>query len=84
MFSLSCVWAVFCLQTAEEINQKLNGFKVEEAVHLRNYTFKELHFLPVPQSVDWRTDGLVSPVRNQVTFECEAATHYFFKNTAVV
>ncbi|XP_008329714.1 cathepsin L1-like [Cynoglossus semilaevis] len=51
--------------TAEEINQKLNGFKVEEAVHLRNYTFKELHFLPVPQSVDWRTDGLVSPVRNQ-------------------
>ncbi|KAL6099700.1 uncharacterized protein ACO6RY_01468 [Pungitius sinensis] len=51
--------------TADEINEKLNGLKLEQPVHLVNGTFKEGSGLLTPQSVDWRNDGLVSPVRNQ-------------------
>ncbi|XP_039977369.1 cathepsin S, ortholog 1 [Xiphias gladius] len=51
--------------TAEEINEKLNGLKLEEPVHFRNGTVKEASGLSIPQSVDWRKSGLVSPVQNQ-------------------
>ncbi|XP_061598400.1 procathepsin L-like [Cololabis saira] len=51
--------------TTEEINEKLNGLKLEEPLDFGNYTFKNLSGLSIPQSVDWRTSGLVSPVRDQ-------------------
>ncbi|KAI3358072.1 hypothetical protein L3Q82_003084 [Scortum barcoo] len=51
--------------TAEEVNEKLNGLKLEEPTHFRNATFKVTSGMSIPQSVDWRTSGLVSPVRNQ-------------------
>ncbi|XP_040908699.1 procathepsin L-like isoform X2 [Toxotes jaculatrix] len=51
--------------TAEEINEKLNGLKVEETVNIKNDTLKYVSGLSIPQSVDWRKSGLVSPIRNQ-------------------
>ncbi|XP_078123881.1 cathepsin K-like isoform X2 [Sander vitreus] len=51
--------------TSEEINEKLNGLKREEPIHFRNGTFKGVSGLSMPQSVDWRKNGLVSPVQNQ-------------------
>ncbi|XP_028277137.1 cathepsin L1-like [Parambassis ranga] len=51
--------------TAEEINEQLNRLKLEEPVHFTNSTFKITSDSSLPQSVDWRTKGLVSPVRNQ-------------------
>ncbi|XP_056256223.1 cathepsin S, ortholog 1 isoform X2 [Seriola aureovittata] len=51
--------------TAEEINEKLNGLKLEEPANFTNGTFKEVSGLSMPQDVDWRKNGLVSPVQNQ-------------------
>uniref|UniRef100_UPI0037E7795A cathepsin S, ortholog 1 n=1 Tax=Semicossyphus pulcher TaxID=241346 RepID=UPI0037E7795A len=51
--------------TAEEINEKLNGLRVEEPGNFRNVTLKEASVVSIPQSVDWRKSGLVSPVQNQ-------------------
>lgn len=62
----SCLAALLSLKTAEEINEKMNKLKVEERVPVRNGTFEDKLDLETPPSVDWRKDGLVSPVQNQV------------------
>ncbi|XP_056153887.1 cathepsin S, ortholog 1 [Lampris incognitus] len=51
--------------TAEEVNERLNGLKVEDRAHFGNWTTKQSRDLSIPVSVDWRTTGLVSPVKNQ-------------------
>ncbi|XP_026012981.1 uncharacterized protein LOC113015246 [Astatotilapia calliptera] len=51
--------------TAEEINENLNGLKLEETVNFTNGTFKDVSDSPLPANVDWRKEGLVGPVRNQ-------------------
>lgn len=56
----------FSVKTAEEVNERMNGLKMEEPIHFQNWTFQQMCSLEIPQSVDWTQRGLVSPVRNQV------------------
>lgn len=63
------------VKTAEEVNEKLNGLKLEEPVESRNDTFKDLSGLSIPQSVDWRKEGLVSPVQDQVSTAFRSAIY---------
>uniref|UniRef100_A0A667XER2 Uncharacterized protein n=1 Tax=Myripristis murdjan TaxID=586833 RepID=A0A667XER2_9TELE len=44
---------------------KLNGFKMKDPNHFRNWTSKQVSDAPIPSSVDWRQKGMVSPVQNQ-------------------
>lgn len=53
-------------KTAEEINEKMNKLKVVEREPVRNGTFVDKLDFETPPSVDWRKDGMVSPVQNQV------------------
>lgn len=62
--------ALFSIKTAEEINERLNGLRLEEPIQFRNGSFKDMRGLSIPQSVDWRKNGLVSPVQNQVKKIC--------------
>lgn len=66
--------ALFSFKTAEEINEKLNGLKLEEPIHFRNDTFKDVSGLSTPESVDWRKNGLVSPIQNQVSNDLRSET----------
>ncbi|XP_075995410.1 cathepsin S, ortholog 1 [Genypterus blacodes] len=49
--------------SAEEVNEKMNGLKMDEPIHFQNWTLKQMSRLP--ESVNWMERGLVSPVRNQ-------------------
>ncbi|XP_037548904.1 cathepsin K-like [Nematolebias whitei] len=53
------------MQTAEEINGRLNCLKLEEPPNFRNDMFKDTTGLSIPASVDRRENGLVGPVGNQ-------------------
>ncbi|MCI4381390.1 hypothetical protein PGIGA_G00251000 [Pangasianodon gigas] len=51
--------------TAEEINAKLNGLRMENVLLDTNENFTVLSDSPVPDRLDWTENGLVSPVQNQ-------------------
>lgn len=66
-----CVFLIttilFSIKTAEEINEKMNGLMAEEPRYFRNGSSEELRDMSTPRRVDWREEGLVSPVQNQVS-----------------
>lgn len=52
--------------TEEEVNERLNGLKAEETFSSLNWTSREgNNVTTIPQSIDWREEGMVSPVQNQ-------------------
>uniref|UniRef100_A0A8C9RA64 Cathepsin S, ortholog 1 n=1 Tax=Scleropages formosus TaxID=113540 RepID=A0A8C9RA64_SCLFO len=56
----------FADKTEEELDSMLNCLKEEpDALQSANYTFKPSQDTTLPDSVDWRTQGLVSPVGDQ-------------------
>lgn len=53
-------------QTTEEATAMLNGARGSEIVN--GSTFLPPNNLKLPESIDWRTEGYVTPVKNQVSF----------------
>lgn len=51
--------------TTEEINEGMNRLRLEEPHSVRNASFEEMRSWSTPGRVDWREQGLVSPVQNQ-------------------
>ncbi|XP_017288596.1 procathepsin L [Kryptolebias marmoratus] len=51
--------------TNEEFRQIMNGFKPSADRKTRASLFMRPNFLKVPDSVDWRSEGYVTPVKNQ-------------------
>ncbi|MED6219102.1 hypothetical protein PIB30_032691 [Stylosanthes scabra] len=52
-------------KTSEELKASLNGYKGPQRGSTPTTTFKYANVDPIPESVDWRTKGVVTPVKDQ-------------------
>lgn len=62
-------------QTNEEFVKVMNGYKVVNKT--QGATYMPPSHVTVPDSVDWRKEGYVTPVKNQVTVTYTTSTECF-------
>lgn len=53
-------------QNHEEFRQVMNGYKHKTERKFKGSLFMEPNFLEVPNKLDWREQGYVTPVKDQV------------------
>lgn len=64
-------------QRGEEFVQMMNGLKINASRERQGIKFLSYAKFQAPDSVDWRDEGYVTPVKDQV--QCDSNSDYNFR-----